>query len=436
MRNEPAGALSRLGSSCYYVAQLTAIPLLLVIALSSTLREHGRTTRNKIIAWCCLLFLPLATLALSCETPTDLQQSYRVPIQTNDGWTTATVESVGMQRDPLESMLGLIAATGDHMIHSILIVRNQRLVFEEYWDGMDLDIARGLDPITTEFDRETLHYMASVSKSVTSALVGIAIDQGLIAGVADPVFSFFPDYQDLNNSDKAQITLHHMLAMCSGYDWNEFEYGFDDPRDSHYQMFNTSDPLRFLLGRPVVAVPGTEFLYNSGDTNILGEVVRRTSASSYLADFAEAHLFGPLGIDSYRWTRLTLADSITFASGGLYLRPRDMAKFGALYLNDGSWNGEQIISTSWIDASRDMAISLVGDYGTLYGYGYQFWLGCLRYRQTTIDYYRAAGWGGQYIYIMPDLDMVIVFTAGGYYDTRPLNFNTIIEDYIFAAVID
>jgi CubicO group peptidase (beta-lactamase class C family) len=391
-------------------------------------------TMKDTFTWYHLRFVPLVMLAFSCDAPTDLQQSYRIPLQTDDGWETAAVESVGMERDPLEGLLGLIAETDDHMIHSILIVRNQRLVFEEYWDGMDLDIARGLDPIATQFDRETLHYMASVSKSITSALVGIAVYQGMIDSVDEPVFSFFPEYQDLKNSDNEQITLHHMLAMCSGYDWNEFVYGFEDPRDSHYQMFNTSDPLRFLLGRPLIASPGTEFLYNSGDTNILGEVVRRTSSASYLADFAEAYLFGPLGIDSFRWTRLGLADEITFASGGLYLRPRDMAKFGALYLNDGFWNGAQVIPAAWIDASHDMAISLDEDYGKLYGYGYQLWLGRLAYGQDTVDFYRAAGWGGQYIYVIPQLDLVVVFTAGGYYETRPINFNTVIEDYIFAAI--
>jgi len=383
-----------------------------------------------------LVLVPLVILALSCDTPTDLQYSYQVPEKTDDGWETAAVESVGMERDSLESLLRLIASTPNHMIHGILIVRDQKLVFEEYWDGSDLDLDEGLDPIETDFDRETLHYMASVSKSITSALVGIAVDQGLIGGVDEPVFSFFPGYQDLKTSGNEQITLRHMLAMSSGFDWNEHEYGFDDPRDSHYQMFDTSDPLRFLLGRNLVATPGTEFLYNSGDTNLLGEIVRRASSSSYLAEFADRYLFRPLGIAAFQWTRFGLADEITFASGGLYLRPRDMAKFGALYLNEGAWNGEQVISASWVNASREMAIQLVGDYRTLYGYGYQFWLGRIPYRQSTVEYYRAAGWGGQYIYVLPELDMVVVFTAGGYYDTRPINFNTVIEDYIFEAIIE
>jgi len=388
------------------------------------------------IGWRFLVLVPLVTLAFSCDTPTDLQYSYQVPEKTDDGWETAAVESVGMERDSLESLLRLIANADNHMIHGILIIKDEKLVFEEYWDGMELDLDRGLDPIETDFDRETLHYLASVSKSVTSALVGIAVDQGLIASLYEPAFTFFPEYQDLEDNDNAQITLRHMLAMSSGYDWSENEFGFDDPRDSHYQMFRASDPLRYLLGRDMVALPGAGFLYNSGDTNLLGEIVRRVSSSSYLTEFADAYLFTPLGIDDFRWTRFDLADEITFASGGLYLRPRDMAKFGALYLNGGAWNGEQIISASWVNASRAMTIPLVGDYRSLYGYGYQFWLGRLPYRESTVEYYRAAGWGGQDIYIIPELDMVVVFTAGRYYDTRPLNFNTVIENYIFEAIVE
>jgi CubicO group peptidase (beta-lactamase class C family) len=376
------------------------------------------------------------TLAAACDVSTDPRDSYVAPVQTNDGWRTAAVEAVGMSREPLDNMLSTIAATEDHMIHSILIVRDGRLVFEVYWDGMDMSYDGSLTLEEREFDRETLHYLASVSKSVTSALVGIAMDRGLIDGVEEPVFSFYPEYGDVKNGDNEGITLANLLAMCSGYDWNEFEYGFDDPRDSHFQLFSTSDPLRYLLGRDLVSTPGSEFLYNSGDTNLLGEVVRRVSESDYLTQFADRYLFAPLGINAFHWTRLALADEITFASGGLFLRPRDMAKFGQLYLNGGSWDGQQVISSSWVDASTEMSIPLIGNYRTLYGYGYQWWLGSSPYGERGVNYYRALGWGGQYIFVVPEFEIVIVFTAGGYWDDRPINFYTVIEDYIFDAIVE
>jgi len=373
------------------------------------------------------------SFALACNSATATEDGYPIPLQTSDGWQTASLATVGMHAGPLRSLLDLIAHTDNHMIHSILIIRDQKLVFEEYWPGIDLEPV-SLTPVERQFDRETLHYAASVSKSITSASVGIALDQGLIGSVGETLFSFFPEYDDLRNDANSQITLAHLLAFSSGYDWNEHVYGFDDPRDSHNQMFNTADPVGFLLGRPVIATAGSAFLYNSGDTNLLGEIVRRTSASENLVAFADRYLFNPLGIDSFSWIRFPLADHVTFASGGSSLRPRDMAKLGALYLSGGLWNGAQIISTSWVDASTEMSTPLIGDYRTLYGYGYNWWLGRSQYKERTVDYFRASGWGGQDIYAYHELDMIIVFTAGGYYETGPLDVNDLIEHYIFEAI--
>jgi CubicO group peptidase (beta-lactamase class C family) len=376
----------------------------------------------------------LLLLTLACDTSAGPEMGFTRPPQTGDGWVTASLDQVGMMPEPLAELLELISATDNHRIHSLLIVRQRKLVFEEYWPGVDLDPAT-LNPVVRDFDRETLHYVASVSKSITSALVGIAIDRGLVRGVEDSVFPFFPEYAHLERDDNGQIVLEHLLSFSSGYDWNEFVYGFDDPRDSHYQMFNSADPLDFLLGRPVISDPGSEFLYNSGDTNILGEIVRRTSALATLVEFADRYLFRPLDIETYDWVTFPLAPEVTFASGGASLRPRDMAKLGALYLSGGVWNGERVVSPEWVDASTVLAMPLTGSYRTLYGYGYNWWLGRSQHADRTVEYFRAAGWGGQYVYVFPELDLIVVFTAGGYYDSRPLDVNDIIEQYIFRAIV-
>ncbi len=377
----------------------------------------------------------VALLALACDSASGPQNGYERPVRTDDGWETASLEQVGMEPGPLLDLLALIADTEDHMIHSLVIVRDQKLVFEEYWPGVDLEPGT-LDPVAREFDRETLHYVASVSKSITSALVGIAIDRGLVGGVEDTLFAHFPEYAHLRREDNRQIVLEHLLSFSSGYDWNEFVFGFNDPRDSHYQMFNTRDPVGYLLARPVTSNPGAVFHYNSGDTNLLGEIVRRSSSSETLVAFADQYLFRPLDIETYDWVRFPLAPRVTFASGGVSLRPRDMAKLGALYLEGGVWNGNRVISEQWTRASTEQAIPLVGSYRTLYGYGYNWWLGRSPYRGTTVEYFRAAGWGGQYVYVFPELELIVVFTAGGYYDTRPLDANDIIEDYIFRAIVE
>jgi CubicO group peptidase (beta-lactamase class C family) len=271
---------------------------------------------------------------------------------------------------------------------------------------------------------------------LTSALVGIAVDRGMIESTDDSPFDYLPEYAGLTTETNSDITIEHLLSFSSGFDWNEHDYGFDDSRDSHYQMFAASDPMEYLLSRPVVFDPGGEFQYNSGDTNILGEIVRRASSSRSFVEFAHRYLFGPLGIDEYDWVTFPLSEQTAFASAGASLRPRDMAKFGLLYLNGGEWNGERVVSSGWVDSSTELTTPLVGNYRTLYGYGYNWWLGRSPYRGGRIDYFRASGWGGQNIYVYPDLDLVIVLTSGAYYETRAININDIIEKYVLRAISD
>jgi CubicO group peptidase (beta-lactamase class C family) len=381
-----------------------------------------------------LLFAALDLLA-GCDSPTDLDSALESPPNTGDGWQTATLQSVGMDPKPVRNLLRLIGSTEDHGIHSLLIVKDQRLVVEEYWPGTDLNPV-GLSPVAKDFDRETLHYVASVSKSMTSILAGVALDQGLIQSVDDLVFDYYTDHQELETEANAPITLRHLLSFSSGFHWNEFVYGFDDPRDSHHLMFAAVDPIEHLLGRPMDTAPGAEWHYNSGDTNLLGEIIRRASGSPTLLDFAEEFLFDPLGIDSFQWTRFGSAPHVAFASGGASLRPRDMAKIGALFLDGGVWNGLRIVSEDWVNESTAMAVPLQGNYRTLYGYGYNWWLGRSPFRGGTVEYFMAMGWGGQTILVFPDLEMVVVFTGGGFYESLPLSVDDIMEDYLFPSIED
>jgi CubicO group peptidase (beta-lactamase class C family) len=386
--------------------------------------------RHRVRAAAALL---LGCWPAACDSPTGPDARYRVPEETSDGWHTASLADVGMDQAPMEELLDLLASTPGHRIHSVLVVRAGRLVFEEYWPGTDLEPAT-LEPVQRNFDRETLHYVASVSKSITATLAGIARDQGLIEDLEEPIFSWFPEHGDLENAANGQVTLRQLLAFCSGYDWNEFVYGFGDPRDSHFQMFHAADPVRYLLGRAMTGSPGAAFLYNSGDTNLVGEIVRRAASSGTLVDYAVDHLFGPLGIERFAWIRFGQGGQLAFASGGVSLRPRDMAKLGLLYLQGGAWEGRRVVSQAWVNESTDQAIPLVGQYRTLYGYGYNWWLGRSPYRSGTVEYYRAAGWGGQYIYVFRALDLVLVVTSGGYYEDVGIGINDLIERYVLAAI--
>jgi CubicO group peptidase (beta-lactamase class C family) len=395
------------------------------------------------------LGLPLPFLILfisvSCENgdrvlqSDRLEYSYQKPAQVDDGWVTASFTDVDMNESPVVGLMNDLLDRDDHYIHGLLIIKDGKLVFEEYFNGSDMDVfGDGLNRVHLDFDRATLHFQASVTKSVTSILVGIAVDKGLIPRVDESVSSFYPEHADLMTEEKNKITVHQMLAMCSGLSWDESTYSYDDPRSDTQQLLFSEDPIRFMLAKPVVTAPGTVFHYNSGTTNILGDIVRKTSGQ-LLTEFARQYLFGPLGIADFDWLRCSVATQVTFASGGLYLRPRAMAKIGQLYLQEGMWNGNRIVSAQWVRESAKQAIPLPAsmlDKYHAYGYGYQWWLG--KYSSGTITAYSARGWGNQYIVVLPGVDMVVVFTGGAYDENifeLPIIYYDVIQDHILPAVL-
>ncbi len=365
--------------------------------------------------------------------------SYQTPEQVDDGWETASLSDVGIRAGPLVQLMDDLLRREDHYYHSILIVKDGKLVFEEYFSGEDVDFSRYdfARAAPVDFDRDTTHCQASVTKSVTSILVGIAIDKGFIQGVDERLISFFPEYADLSDRYKDQITIAHMLAMATGIPWDE-SYPYADPRNDLNRMWHHREPVRAVLEMAVVAEPGTTFLYNSGTTNLLGEIVRRTSGLS-LVDFAEQYLFAPLGITSYQWVGFEHDPEMAFASSGLYLRPRDMAKIGQLVLQEGVWNGRQVVSSEWIKASVEESAPISTQMRQWFhtsGYGYLWWLE--EYPSGSIEAYSARGHGLQFIVVLPKVNMVVVFTGGAWgiapADT-PIHYDDIIEGTILPAVI-
>jgi CubicO group peptidase (beta-lactamase class C family) len=212
--------------------------------------------------------------------------------------------------------------------------------------------------------------------------------------------------------------------MTSGLRWNEMELPYSNRGNDLIRLFYVSDPVEYILTKPLVTEPGTAWYYNGGNTNLLGEVIRQATGQRMDA-FAEKRLFAPLGIVDYEWDFIN--PDMIHASGNLRLRPRDMAKFGYLYLNGGVWNGEQIVSRAWVEAStRAHAVPRWAN-----GYGYQWWLRTYHSSSEAVDAYYAAGWGGQEIIVFPDLDMVLVFTGGNYVDESPVD--EIVTRYILPA---
>jgi len=218
--------------------------------------------------------------------------------------------------------------------------------------------------------------------------------------------------------------------MTSGLDWDETTYPYGDPRNDITGMFQSYDPIRFVLSKSMHAPPGVQFHYNSGVTNVLAEIIRLRSNQNFL-QYADANLFQPLGITSYLWERIR--GNYYFASGGLHLRPRDLAKIGYVFLNNGMWNGQQIVTQDWINASTTSYIN-PGWQGFANGYGYQWWMNTVNINGTNYDYSIAAGYGEQYMLVCPALDLILIFN--GSYFGYPVTVSPfeLIQDYIEPAL--
>ncbi len=355
---------------------------------------------------------------------------YEIPTETSDGWATASLADVGLDQERFVHLVDVIRDGIYANVHGVVIIKNDRLVFEEYFDGQAFEAAVGNQIIGpwTSYTREHHHNLASVTKSVTSTILGIAIDKGFVSGVDAAVYDFFPEHADLRDeARKDSITLHHLLTMTSGLDWDEQTYGYGDSRNDINALFSQGDPVRYILAKPMADSPGERWLYNGGGTNILGQVVRQASGQT-LEAFAAEHLFNPLGVATPRWVRL--AGPVTYASGDLKIRPRDMAKIGYLFINGGEWNGQQVISPEWIAEAVE---NREGTRDPRWGYGYQWWIFDYPANGRTYHSFGARGWGGQVITMFPELDMVVVLTGGNYLTPDPTD--AIIRQFVLDALL-
>ena len=365
----------------------------------------------------------------SPENPLTVDNNYPIPEETGDGWSTASLSSVGMNAERLVNLINKINNNGYTEVHSIVIVKDDKLVFEEYFSGHDfLYNGQNFHGAYIDFDRNTRHNTHSATKSFTSALAGIAIDKGFIQSVDDKIFDYFPDYSELLDQQKEKITIEHLLTMSSGFEWNEWDVSISQSEHDIVRMNSSPDPVYYVLSKPVVTEPGNSFYYNGGTVDLLGQLVRRASSMN-VKSFSRTYLFNALGITNYNWQTL-YPSGITCCHGDIYITPRDMAKFGYLFLKKGVWNGTRIISEEWINNSFQNHITPPVNWA--YGYGYLWWLK----RYSTVGHYyysfNAEGWGGQQIIIIPTENMVVVFTGANYVNDPPND--EIMSSYILPAL--
>ncbi|MEE9465567.1 MAG: serine hydrolase [Candidatus Neomarinimicrobiota bacterium] len=280
-------------------------------------------------------------------------------------------------------------------VRSLIIARNDVVVFEEYFEG---------------YTRDELQPIYSVTKSVISALIGIAHEQEQIASLDEPMLNYFPEYPNIENMDswKQSITIRHLLGMTAGFEWNELEIPYSAPANIFNNWEDADDLVKFVLDRPMANEPGTQVTYNSGVSHLLSAIL--TKATGQLAsDYAAANLFGPLEITDWTWEREN--ESVSMGGFGLQLRPLDLTKFGRLYLQQGYWDDVPVITDEWAAVSTD-SLGIMSEW---VNYGYQWW----RYSSKTVEtglldsmgIYFASGYGGKIVWVIPYYNMVINLMA-------------------------
>lgn len=347
------------------------------------------------------------------QTLREREYTYRIPVELDDGWQTSSLKEEGVTTERINELMQIIFDGKDQVknVHGVLLVKNGKLVLEEYYYGTY---------------RNHLHRIQSDTKSVISILMGIAVDEGIIKNVDQPVLDFFPEISPAKlNADKRAITIEHLLMMAPGLQCRDsFRYGWR----GILEMRQSEDWIQFMLDLPMAEAPGTRFEYCNGASFLLSAIIQKATGIKTL-EFAEEHLFSHLEITDFRWP--ANPQGITIGWGEMRLKPRDMAKTGYMMLKGGSYKSKQIVSRNWVNESTRGHIK-----AGRYQYGYQWWRGKTIANNQIIDAFWAWGHGGQFIFVMPELDLVVVFTAKHWenpgYSERAFNM---LNRYIIPAVI-
>jgi CubicO group peptidase (beta-lactamase class C family) len=358
----------------------------------------------------------LATIAGGVTTPGIAQQA----TWPTHGWSTSSPEAQGLDAAPLTALSQAIDAGAYGHVDRLVVVRHGYLVLSQRWERDYRAISRGhadalgcgaeTCPDTTAvhqynyyhpdhhpyYQGRDVHSLQSVTKSVTATLIGIAIGRGEISGVDAPLLSFFEDY-DLSGVDDQlrHATLEDLLTMRSGIEWHE-----DRPFDSTNTTLRlewSQDWIQFTLNQPMDAEPGEKWAYNSGGSHLMSGIIK-AATGMFVDEYAEAYLFGPLGITDYHWKRTPKGYPDT--EGGLYLEAEQLAKIGYLYLQDGVWEGRRLVPVEWVRASTARHVESVNRAG--WGYGYQWW----RLDRDGTEVWAGLGFGGQFLLVLPERQLI------------------------------
>ena len=329
---------------------------------------------------------------ISCSGQNDLADPIRPPVA---GLPTATPASVGMNSDTLAKLVQLISTTAPNDFRGLVIIKDNKLVAEEYFYS---------------YWRETIHDIRSAGKSITSLLLGIAIDKGLVKSTEQSIYDFFPvpGFVAPANDSHRDIKIKHLLAMSSGL--NADDNDMDSPGNTGNWLLK-ENWVNYAISLPMIFKPGQRYVYNDVCPMLVGAIIEEASGMK-LSDFAKENLFTPLGIREYYW--YTAPNGRTGPMGNLYITALDFAKIGQLVINKGQWQGKRIVSSDWIDAiyKTRTDISKEDPYAQTYG---NFWFGTTKEAgNKKYNCIYASGNGGNVLFIVPDENLVVSLLSGSY----------------------
>lgn len=382
----------------------------------------GRSMNPLTSAFACCTLLALS----SCTPPEDEQPAPTPQVEISwpeENWERSTLSAEGLSAEPINAFIEEMRNGTYGLVDRFVLIRNGRLIIDERFEqdyaaiseSIEPDQKIGLNTRNPQYDYDNpdwhpyyletdLHSLQSVTKSITSAALGTVIDAGLIDDTGVPVLSLFADYEfDRSDARRADITLDDLLTMRSGIDWAT-DGGYDAETHSTVALENSEEWIQYVLDRPMDADPGTVFEYNDGVSVLLGKVLRAATGQR-IDDWAATRLFEPIGISDFYW-KIT-PDGEADTEGGLYLSAYDLARIGHLFLHEGQWRDQQVLSEEWVEKSVKLHVPDARSEGL--GYGYQWWIPHDKDGQTNV--FEANGFGGQRLIVFRDLEMVAVFNG-------------------------
>ncbi|KZK79070.1 6-aminohexanoate-dimer hydrolase [Pseudovibrio sp. W64] len=339
--------------------------------------------------------------------------SYALPTLRKDGWPVGEAASEGIDTKVIKTIVERFVNNPKFKWqHSFILIKNNKVLVEEYFYDYTID---------------SLNDLRSANKSITSILVGIPFQQGFISSVDDPISMYLPEYKELfaDAPRKAVITIEHMLTMQSGLDANDWDRSSPGNENRIYK--SDGDWIRKLFALQMITEPGPTFSYSS-----IGEIALRqamvNASGTPLDEFAQKYLFKPLNIKNYQWThRLINRSDVPYR---VQLTSRDFAKLGQLYLNQGIWEGDQIVSSDWVKASTTKHATTTDKRLGFPGYGYLWWKHDFWVEDELFEGFQAQGNGGQFLFVFPRLNSIIVFTSRNFSNSRQINPLQIMRDEI------